>query len=43
MLISVFTRFDYKIDAGVFREISFASSQGGVSTQIFTKKPEKKK
>lgn len=35
--------FDYKIDQDMYREIQFSSAEGGVSTQIFTKKMDKKK
>ena len=30
--------FDYKIDDNIYREILFTSVEGGISTQIFTKK-----
>jgi hypothetical protein len=35
--------FDYKIDTDVFREILFTNVEGGISTQIFTKKKKDKK
>ena len=34
--------FEYKIDNDVFREILFTNVEGGISTQIFTKKKNKK-
>eukprot|EP00158_Paraphelidium_tribonemae_P001616 Partr_v1_DN24614_c0_g1_i1_m59903 putative myosin ID heavy chain-like len=34
--------FEYKIDNDVYREILFTNVEGGISTQIFTKKKGKK-
>lgn len=41
--VSFGNSFDYKIDDDVYREILFTNVEGGISTQIFTKKKKDKK
>jgi len=41
--ITFSNNFEYKIDQDTFREIQFTTVEGGVSTQIFTKKKGKDK
>lgn len=43
LAVSFSNSFDYKIDNDVYREILFTNVEGGISTQIFTKKKKDSK